>query len=267
MKQAVYAISDSSGETSAGFSRSMMAQFPEIEIKQRRFGFVQTTAELNHILQQAVVEDAILFYTLSHRELDEIVKDFTHRNNLLAFDILNPYLDRIGQRFQQHPSHEIGAARKLNAQYFDRIAAIDFAAENDDGKNPRSMLHADVVLLGISRTSKTPLSFFLANQHIKVTNLPLVPQAQLPPELWQVDPKKIVGLTNDEEVLQKIRQERMLAYGLQATTAYSDTAKIQAELDYADQLYQKLNCLVINVANKSIEEVASIITSELKLPI
>lgn len=265
MKQVIYAMSDSSGETSAGFARSMLAQFPTIEIQLKRFAFVKNVAEAQQILQQALTDQAIIFYTLTHREFDDLVKKFTWEHNILAFDILNPYLDKLEAYTHQKASHEIGAARKLNSQYFERIAAIDFAAENDDGKNPHSITRADVVLLGISRTSKTPLSFFLANQRIKVTNIPLMPQVQLPDEIWQIAPQKIVGLTNDEEVLQKIRQQRMIAYGLKPTTAYSDVHKIRAELKYADQIYQKLGCLVINVANKSIEEIAAIITNKLNL--
>ncbi|AXX64430.1 MAG: kinase/pyrophosphorylase [Lactobacillus sp.] len=265
MKQIIYAISDSSGETATIFSRSMIAQFPMLEVEQKRFSFINSAQTLQEIFTQAKKDHAIIFYTLNNPEYDQIVKKLTQEHQVLAFDILNPYLKRIEAFTHQQASHEIGAARKLSAQYFDRIKAIDFAAENDDGKNPKSMLEADVVLLGISRTSKTPLSFFLANKQIKVMNLPLVPSVQLPKELWQVDPKKIVGLTTNEDVLQQIRQQRMIAYGLKPTTNYSDTSKIQAELKYADDLYQKLGCLVINVANRSIEETAAIIENRLNL--
>ena len=263
MKQIVYALSDSSGETTTIFSRSMIAQFPMLEIEQKRFSFIQNLQTLKEIFHQAKKDQAIVFYTLNNPEYDQMVKEITQSQQILAFDILNPYLKKIEAYTHQKASREIGAARKLSAQYFKRIKAIDFAAENDDGKNPKSILDADIVVLGVSRTSKTPLSFFLANKNYKVTNIPLVPSVEAPAELWQIDHKKIVGLTTNENILQKIRQERMLAYGLQATTNYSDTAKIHAELNYANSLYKKLNCLVINVANRSIEETAAIIENKL----
>ena len=153
----------------------------------------------------------------------------------------------------------------LEENYFRRIKAMEFAVKYDDGKNPRGFLEADVVLLGVSRTSKTPLSLFLANKNLKVANLPLVPQAHIPKEIWEVDSKKIVGLTNDPEVLNGIRKKRMIAYGLNPDTAYSDIDKIKEELEFANALYQKLDCVVINVATLSIEETASLIMDALNL--
>jgi len=120
-------------------------------------------------------------------------------------------------------------------------------------------------LLGVSRTSKTPLSLFLANKNLKVANLPIVPQAHIPKQIWEVDPNKIVGLTNDPEVLNTIRKERMIAYGLNPDSAYSDIDKIKEELNFAKDLYEKLGCITINVASLSIEETASVILNVLDL--
>ncbi|HFM9265133.1 TPA: kinase/pyrophosphorylase, partial [Enterococcus faecium] len=142
---------------------------------------------------------------------------------------------------------------------------MEFAVKYDDGKDPRGFLEADVVLLGVSRTSKTPLSLFLANKNLKVANLPLIPQAHIPKQLWEIDPKKIVGLTNNPDILNNIRKERMRSYGLNPDTAYSDIEKIRAELDFANDLYEKLGCVVINVASLSIEETASLILNALDL--
>ncbi|HJE15647.1 MAG TPA: kinase/pyrophosphorylase, partial [Lapidilactobacillus dextrinicus] len=171
----------------------------------------------------------------------------------------------VSKRFELEPTHEAGALHHLNETYFDRISAMEFAVLYDDGKDPRGFLEADVVLLGISRTSKTPISLFLANRNIKVANLPLVPQAHIPDELYQVDPKKIIGLTNDPKVLNNIRRERMIAYGLNPDTTYSDMDAIKKELAFAKALYRKLGCYVINVANRSIEETATLIMEHLGL--
>ena len=142
---------------------------------------------------------------------------------------------------------------------------MEFAVKYDDGKDPKGFLEADIVLLGVSRTSKTPLSLFLANKNLKVANLPIVPQAHIPKQLWEIDPKKIVGLTNDPEILNGIRKERMIAYGLNPDTAYSDLDKIKTELTFANELYEKLGCIIINVASLSIEETASMILNALNL--
>ncbi|MCT7764633.1 MAG: kinase/pyrophosphorylase, partial [Lactobacillus iners] len=151
----------------------------------------------------------------------------------------------------------------MGQRYFDRISAMEFAVMYDDGKDPKGFLEADVVLLGVSRTSKTPLSLFLANRNIKVANLPLVPQTHIPDEIYKVDPKKIIGLTNDPEVLNEIRRQRMISYGLNPDTTYSNMDSINAELNSAKQLYDKLGCYVINVAHRSIEETAALIMSHL----
>ena len=163
------------------------------------------------------------------------------------------------------PSREPGALHSLNKNYFKRIKAMEFAVKYDDGKDPRGFLEADIVLLGVSRTSKTPLSLFLANKNLKVANLPLVPQAHIPKQLFEIDPKKIVGLTNDPDILNSIRKERMITYGLNPDTAYSDIDKIREELAFANDLYQKLGCVIINVASLSIEETAAMILQALDL--
>ena len=142
---------------------------------------------------------------------------------------------------------------------------MEFAVECDDGKNPKGFLEADILLLGVSRTSKTPLSLFLANKNLKVANLPLVPTSNLPKEVWETDPKKIIGLTNDPEILNGIRQERLRSYDLEPDSNDSDIEKIKEELTYATDLYEKLGCATINVATLSIEETAAMILNRLNL--
>lgn len=161
------------------------------------------------------------------------------------------------------PDQKIGAQHSLNQKYFDRISAMEFAVMYDDGKDPKGFLEADVVLLGVSRTSKTPLSLFLANKNLKVANLPLVPETHIPKEIYEIDPKKIIGLTNDPSVLNEIRRQRMIAYGLNPDTTYSSMDSINKELESAQALYKKLGCYVINVAHRSIEETAALILEHL----
>ena len=140
---------------------------------------------------------------------------------------------------------------------------MEFAVMYDDGKDPKGFLEADVVLLGVSRTSKTPLSLFLANKNLKVANLPLVPQTHIPKEIYEINPKKIIGLTNDPSVLNEIRRQRMISYGLNPDTTYSNMDSINEELESAQKLYKKLGCYVINVSHRSIEETAALIMHHL----
>ncbi|MFD1672181.1 pyruvate, water dikinase regulatory protein [Agrilactobacillus yilanensis] len=262
----LYIISDSVGETGFNLAQAVMSQFPKIKPIYCRFPFINTEEKLNHVLEQAKADkQPIVIHTLATKGLSSMVANFCEQNGLVHYDYISPLLNEVSKRTGLVQTYEAGAVHHLNARYFDRISAMEFAVLYDDGKDPNGFLKADVVLLGVSRTSKTPLSLFLANRNIKVANLPLVPQAHIPDELWKVDPKKIIGLTNDPGILNNIRRERMIAYGLNPDTTYSDMTRIKEELDYANDLYQKLGCMVINVANRSIEETATIIIEALDL--
>ena len=148
--------------------------------------------------------------------------------------------------------------------YFSRVDAIEFAVKCDDGQDPRGLFQADVVLVGISRTSKTPLSMYLANRNIKVANIPLVMEVPPPKELFEIPAKKIIGLTNSPEKLNEIREERLKYLGLSTSSNYASMERIFDELDYSEQIMKKIGCPVINVANKAIEETSAFILSLLK---
>ncbi|MGX7162320.1 pyruvate, water dikinase regulatory protein [Enterococcus massiliensis] len=260
-----FVISDSAGETATKLAQAAMAQYSTVEFNLFRRTFVNDKETLLKALADAKKQNALVLHTMINEELVTIVKEFCEESQLFSLDILNPVVLEIQKRSGITPSREPGALHHLNENYFKRIKAMEFAVKYDDGKDPRGFLEADIVLLGVSRTSKTPLSLFLANKNLKVANLPLIPQAHIPKQLWEVDPKKIVGLTNDPNVLNSIRKERMRSYGLNPDTAYSDIEKIRAELEFANDLYQKLGCVVINVATLSIEETASLIMNALDL--
>ncbi|PWG00766.1 pyruvate, water dikinase regulatory protein [Levilactobacillus bambusae] len=264
MKQLdLFVISDSSGETALTVAQTALSQFPSLKVNFQRFPFIQTTSILNGILKLAGQKQALIFHTLVDPALSNLVITFAREHHLAEVDCLQPAMHTIQALTGEVPESVPGLVHNLTDTYFDRIAAMEFAVAYDDGKDPAGLLKADIVILGVSRTSKTPLSLFLANRNLKVANLPLAPQTQVPKELWEVNPNRIFGLTNRPELLRKIRQERMISYGLPVESAYSDTHKIQEELDYADQIYKKIGCLVIDVSNKSIEETATIIMESL----
>ncbi|GGC82597.1 pyruvate, water dikinase regulatory protein [Enterococcus wangshanyuanii] len=261
----IFVISDSAGETASKLAAASMAQYPTVDFSLFRRTFAKEEEKLKRALEDAKRENAMVLHTIVNDRLVKIANDFFEEHNMYHFDILTPPVAEIERLTGIAPTREPGALHHLNENYFKRIEAMEFAVKYDDGKDSRGFLEADVLLLGVSRTSKTPLSLFLANKNLKVANLPLIPEAHLPKQLWETNPKKIVGLTNDPDILNGIRKERMRTYGLPADTSYSDIEKIKKELTFANDLYQKIGCEVINVASLSIEETASMILNALNL--
>lgn len=260
----VYIISDSSEDFSRHLVNAGLSQFSNVNTELFTYSFIQNKFIIEHVIRHAEKNDGHVFLAIFNEELNDYTLQQAKENNISYFDLLTPVLEELESFFGSKAARDSTLHRTLDEQYFDRIQAIEFAVNNDDGQNPQSLLQADIVILGISRTSKTPLSIYLANMNYKVANLPLLPETQIPAELYQVDPDSIVGLTTEKSILQLVREERMLAYDMEPDTIYSDTERIQEELDYADRLYNKLDCLVINVANKSIEETASVILNHIQ---
>lgn len=257
-------ISDSAGDTAFNNATAAAAQFPDAQINYRRYPFITDKKKLETTLKE--IEDfknIVIIYSLVKDEMQLPIIKFAREHKVQSVDILSPSVEAISQITGMRPTELAGAQHKLNAKYFDRISAMEFAVMYDDGKDPKGFLEADVVLLGVSRTSKTPLSLFLANKNLKVANLPLVPETHIPKEIYEIDPKKIIGLTNDPSVLNEIRRQRMISYGLNPDTTYSNMDSINQELEAAKKLYDKLGCYVVNVAHRSIEETAALILHHL----
>lgn len=261
----IYVISDSVGETAQQVTKAAISQFQlEDDYEIRRFPYVVEVNFLEEILKSAKEENAIVIYTLVEQELLEFTEQYCEKENLSCVDLMTPILKQITNKIGITPKREPGIIRKLDESYFKRVEAIEFAVKYDDGKDQRGILQADVVLLGISRTSKTPLSMYLANKNIKVANVPLVPEIPIPKEVFEINQKKIIGLTNTPEKLNQIRQERLKSLGLSSNANYAKFDRILQELDYSDKIMKKLGCPVIDVSNKAIEETAGIIMDIMK---
>ncbi|MDB8791291.1 kinase/pyrophosphorylase [Romboutsia sp. 1001216sp1] len=261
----IYVISDSVGETAQQVTKAAISQFKiseECEI--RRFPYVMDENFLLEILEGGKSEDAIIVYTLVDENLLNVTKKFCEKENLSNIDLMTPILKEIANKTKMKPKREPGIIRKLDESYFKRVEAIEFAVKYDDGKDPRGILKSDIVLVGISRTSKTPLSMYLANKNIKVANVPLVPEIPIPKEVFEIDNKKIIGLTNTPEKLNQIRAERLKALGLSSNANYANLDRILQELDYSEQVMKKIGCPVIDVSSKAIEETAGIILDIIK---
>lgn len=253
----LFVLSDSVGEISERLIYAVLSQFPMIESKEvKKFPFIDNTDDLIDLLKDAKSEQAVVITTLIDKELNQTANDFVAEHNLLAIDFFSDLMNTLQEKTQEAPIHKSSALHALDEQYFDRMAAIEFAVKFDDGKNPKGFLDSDIVLLGISRTSKTPLSMYLANRSYKVSNLPLIPEVQMAPEILKVPSDKIFGLIASPQYIMRVRSERIKLMGLGSISAYNDLDRIKKELSYAEELYEKLGAHVINIEDRSIEETA-----------
>ncbi|MCY7214435.1 pyruvate, water dikinase regulatory protein [Streptococcus anginosus] len=267
MKQeiTIYAISDSLGGTSQKLLSAVMAQYPDLIFNNSyRFPFINKESELLDILQDAIKDDAVVISTLVDSHLAATAREFSRVNHLSYLDLMNPFFEIIKEKTGTQPIEVPGVLHRLDTEYFNKISAIEFAVKYDDGKNPQGFLESDLVILGVSRTSKTPLSIYLANKGYKVSNLPLIPEVPLPQVLDKVDRRRMIGLVCDPDKLAKVRSNRLDALGLTQTTSYTDIENIYEELDYSKKVFQKYQAHVINMTDKSIEETACIIEEHLK---
>ncbi|MEW6623556.1 MAG: pyruvate, water dikinase regulatory protein [Bacillota bacterium] len=252
----VFVISDSLGETAELVVKAVAGQFDLTSIEIRRFPYVNNKQQIKEIVDKAEGFNCVIAYTLVIPELREYLEELVSRSGLVAVDILTPMLQAMGTITAVAPKLEPGLLRKLDEQYFKRVEAIEFAVKYDDGKNSKGLLEADIVLIGVSRTSKTPLSMYLAHKRIKCANVPLVPEVPPPEELFKVA-HKVIGLIIDPQHLFEIRKERLKTLGLSSHANYAAIDRIIKELEYSDKIMKRLGCPVINVTNKAVEETAS----------
>lgn len=259
----IYVISDALGETAEFVSRAAAAQFNGIKSKLRRVPYVQDETHIDDILEEAAEEQAILVYTLVLNNLRQYIERRAREKGLVTIDILSPLISALSAKTGLQPSNIPNITHRLDEQYFRKVEAVEFAVKCDDGKDPRGILYADVVLIGVSRTSKTPLSMYLAHKGLKTANIPLVPEVTPPRELFIIDPSKVFGLILSAEKLNKIRSERLKTLGLGSSADYANMSRIIEELDYAEKLMKKIGCMIIDTTTRAVEETASIILQKI----
>lgn len=253
----IVVISDSIGETAQRMVHATLSQFPELnQVAIKKFPFIQSKEELMNILELAVAEHAIVITTLVNPEFNALGKQYTQAHQLQYIDYMTDLIDMIQQRTESQPILKSGALRKLDEQYFKRIEAIEYSVKYDDGKHFTDIGEADALILGVSRTSKTPLSMYLANKGYKIANIPLVPEVAIPDEVFKNKKLKVFGLTASPNYIMNIRNERVRVLGLSGPTNYNSVERIKEELAYAEEIFHKLNAEVINTEYRSIEESA-----------
>lgn len=260
--QLIYIISDSLGETAEQNAKAAISQFKQLNYETRKFSHVRSSAAVKEIINE-ITSDDILFYSLVNSEIKEQLEEACDEKQISRVDVIGNSIEMISRKTGLSPSTNAGALRELDENYFKRVAAIEFAVKYDDGKDPKGLLKADICLIGISRTSKTPLSMYLANKNFKVANIPLVPETTVPKELFEIDSSKVIGLTNSPENLNRIRKERMKNLGI-SSGSYTDLSRILEEIDFAHDIMKRIGCPIIDVSNKAIEETADIIINYIK---
>lgn len=255
----VVIISDGTGETATAICRATMAQFVGKDIYFTRFKNVRTTEQIDAIFKDSLEGHDIIIYTMVSPNLRQHVAEYSQLKKMRSLDVLGPALTLFGNIFEQDPSEEPGLLHAINDDYFKRINAMEFTLNHDDGRNLNSLELTDVVLLGVSRTSKTPLSVYLSQHGLKVVNIPIIMGTPLPKELFKIDQKKIFALTIEPETLMKIRAKRLSKLGAQNHHGdYANEEKVLAELEWANKIFKEnKRWPLFDVTNKALEETAS----------
>src|SRR3954467_1597574 len=246
-------ISDSTGETAHRLAQALEAQFPDQEFSEIRHPRVETVADLQLAVNRMKGRPAVVVYTLVEPELRECMRTLCRNAKLHYCDLLGHPMDAVAKVSGQGAKMKPGARPPLNDAYFRRMSAIEFAVKFDDGIGS-GLADADIVLVGGSRPSNTPLSFYLGYPGYKTANVPLVKGIDPPAELFAIDQSKVVGLTIDAQRLSEIRGERIR--WMRGDRKYADLVEIYDELEYAERMHRRLGCPVLEVSELSIEEIS-----------
>lgn len=254
----VFTVSDSSGETAEAVARAALVQFPPGRASIYRLPQVRSCQQLAGLVREVAHGRAVIAYTLVLPEYRETLENEARKHNIPTVDLLGQLISRIASLTATAPLSQPGRLHLMDESYFRRIEAVDFAIRFDDGKNPDGVLQADVILTGVSRTSKTPNCMYLAHHYgLRAANVPIVSGVDPPPALYQVDPKRIIGLHIDPFILHEIRTTRAQILGMPVGSEYADIERIRLEVRQAKQMFRELKCHVIDVSSKAIEEISS----------
>lgn len=259
----VFLLSGGTGHTARYVLQAALKQF-EGGVRVRSFPH-SPEDNLEEIFRQAAAEDALVLWTLVGREARAAAHELGRRYNVRHVDVLGPLLDQMEAYLEEAPRGQPGLLHRADDSYFERIAAIEFTLAADDGRSPERMRTADVVIVGVSRTGKTPLSSYLAHRGYRVANQPIALELEHQPVLYELDPRRVFGLTIDPLVLQRIRRARVNTMRITTTTTYDDMGYILADLEAAEKLYRRAGWHVIDVTNRAIEESAASILQRLEL--
>jgi [pyruvate, water dikinase]-phosphate phosphotransferase / [pyruvate, water dikinase] kinase len=252
----LHLLSDSTGETLELIAKACLAQFDHVEALQHLWPMVRSEGHLDRVLDDIQRRPGLVLYTLVNSNIRRELEQKTRRRGIHAVSVLDPVVHALSAVLGQEAKGRPGRQHALDAAYFARVDAIQFTIAHDDGIGSENWEEADIILVGVSRTSKTPTSIYLANRGYKVSNVPFVPEAPPPPILFSLRHPLIVGLTTNPDRLIQIRRNRLLSLNQAPETDYVDLEAVNAELSFARRIFADNGWPVIDVTRRSIEETA-----------
>lgn len=260
----IFAVSDSIGETANQVAVAAASQFGK-EVEVRRIPYVKTLEDVEDVISLvSECEKAMIISTVITVNVREYLTEKAIAKNIFVINVLGPIINVASTLLNEVPNYNPGAMWNTDEEYFKRIEAMEFAMQYDDSKDYRGLKNADVVLVGLSRTSKTPLCMYLANKGLKAINIPLVPEVGVPDELFEIDKKKIFGLTINPLQLIEIRKRRLDKFHrISSDIEYAGDARVLEEFDFADRIIKRIGCKTIDVTQRAIEDTALIILESL----
>lgn len=253
----LHLLSDSTGETLEMIAKAALAQFEDVDVIRHFWPMVRSLQHLDRIIDELAENPGLVLFTLINPETRERLEQHCQRLNLPAVAVLDEAIAALGSQLGKQPGGRPGRQHQMDDAYFKRVDAIQFTIAHDDGVGWEDWEQADIVLAGVSRSSKTPTSIYLANRGYKVANMPLVVESPPPPALFDLRHPLVVGLTSSPERLVQIRRNRLLSLNEAAETAYVDSERVKSEIQFARRMFADNGWAVIDVTRRSIEETAA----------
>jgi len=256
----IFIISDGTGETAEKMVRAVLRQFSGYLVHVQIYPNIINAELAQDVFVEAKENDALVVSTLVHPETRTIVQSLAQENRVRHVELLSPLLTQMSHFLRATPTGVPNQMHIIDDDYIRRINAIEFTVKGDDGKEPRMLHLADIVLLGVSRTSKTPLSVYLAHKGYRVCNIPIVLEKELPDNIFDINQNRIFALTIEAQALSKIRTKRLKTMGVGSKSSYGDMGHILAELDWANSIFESNDeWPLIDITERAVEETAAII--------
>jgi hypothetical protein len=249
----IFIVSGGAGASGEQVVNTVLAQFPDVTVPIIPVRSVRRPEQLEDVITKAREQGGIIVHTMVDAQLRKRLIDLAQENGVPAIDLMGALLEHLTAVLGQPPVQKPGLYRQLHRPYFERIEAMEYTLKHDDGQNPEGWRAADVLLIGVSRTGKTPLSVYLSVLGWKVANFPVVPDIPIPSELYQLDPARVIGLKIDLDRLLTYRRRRLGQLGISAQSAYTDPVRIEEELEAAQSVFQKRGFYTIDVTDKTVE--------------
>lgn len=252
----LYVVSGGVGASGEQLTQTALAQFENPDIPVIIVPYVRKVAQIKDVVKKAAASDGTILHTLVDLELRQAMIRQAHDRNVVAIDGMGQLISRLANVLEQEPQGQPGLYRQLRQDYFDRVAAIEYTVAHDDGRRPDEWHLAEIMLIGVSRAGKTPLSIYLSTLGWKVANYPLVKEVELPEELFKLDRRRVAGLVIDPGQLVTHRQQRQRRLGVSNKSSYTNPVDLFEEVKEAKKLFRRHGFAIVNVTDKPIEESA-----------